>query len=188
MKYFMKIFRASLFALTASILFWHGPLWAKVYLTKDEALKQAFPGAATIERSTLFFDEEDVKRIQELSKAKVESKIFNYYTAKEGNRIVGYAVFESHIVRTKPEVFMAVITPKGEVERIEILAFYEPEEYLPPKRWLAIFKGKRLDDQLRVRRGIHAISGATMTVEGLTREIRKVLAVFELKIIKGEER
>lgn len=188
MRHFIWIFRASLVVSAAAILFWHGTLWAKVYFTKDEALKQAFPGAATIERFTLFFEEEDVKRIQELSKAKVESKIFNYYTAKEGSRIIGYAVFESHIVRTKPEVFMAVITPRGEVERIEILAFYEPEEYLPPKRWLDLFKGKRLDDQLRVRRGISAVSGATMTVEGLTREIRKVLAVFELKINKGEER
>lgn len=183
-----RLSTTGLFAIIISalfILFWHGPVLAKVYFTRDEALKRAFP-AAQIERHTLFFDDEDVRRIQELSKAKVESKIFNYYTAKEGNRIIGYAVLESHIVRTKPEVFMAVITPQGEVERIEILAFYEPEEYLPPKRWLDLFKGRRLDDQLWVRRGISAISGATMTVEGLTREIRKVLAVFELKILKGK--
>lgn len=187
----MKRFRTiRLFAIILSALFiliWHGPVLAKVYFTRDEALKRAFPGAQ-IERSTIFFDEEDVQRIQELSKAKVESRIFNYYTAREGGRVMGYAVLESHLVRTKPEVFMVVITPRGEVERIEILAFYEPEEYLPPKRWLALFTGKRLDDQLWVRRGIHAVSGATMTVESLTREVRKVLAVFELKILKGGER
>jgi hypothetical protein len=181
----MRFRTITLFTFIISVLFMllrPGPLLAKVYHTKDEALARALPGAQ-LERRTIFFNDEDVKRIQDLSKARVESRIFNYYTAKEGNRIIGYAVFESHIVRTKPEVFMVVITPGGEVERIEVLAFYEPEEYLPPKRWLELFKGKRLDDQLWVRRGINAVSGATMTVEGLTREIRKALAVFELKIL-----
>ncbi len=187
MKRFRTIRLLAIILSALFILFWHGPVLAKVYFTRDEALARTFPGAQ-IERRTIFFDDDDVKRIQELSRAKVESKIFNYYEATAGGRVIGYAVLESHIVRTKPEVFMAVITPRGEVERIEILAFYEPEEYLPPKRWLALFTGKRLDDQLWVRRGIHAISGATMTVEGLIREIRKVLAVFELKILKGASR
>lgn len=184
MKRFTKTRLSAIILSALFILIWHGPVPAKVYFTRDEALKRAFPGAQ-LERRTLFFDDDDVKRIQDLSKARVESKIFNYYQATAGGRVIGYAVLESHIVRTKPEVFMAVITPRGEVERIEILAFYEPEEYLPPSRWLDLFKGRRLDDQLRVRRGISAVSGATMTVEGLTREIRKVLAVFELKILKG---
>ena len=184
MKRFTKTRLSAIILSTLFILIWHGPILAKVYFTRDDALKRAFPGAQ-IERRTLFFDDDDVKRIQDRSKAKVESKIFSYYQATAGGRVVGYAVLESHIVRTKPKVFMAVITPRGEVERIEILAFYESEEYLPPSRWLDLFKGRQLDDQLWVRRGISAVSGATMTAEGLTREIRKVLAVFELKILKG---
>jgi hypothetical protein len=163
---------------------WAIPAMAKVYLTKDDALKQAFPNADRIERQILFLNDEDIKLVQGVSKAKVESKLFTYYTAREKDSIIGYAVFESHIVRTKPEIFMAVINLKGDIDYIEILAFYEPEEYLPPKRWLQLFKGRRLDDQLRVKRGISAISGATLTAEGITREIRRILAVFELMVLK----
>lgn len=171
--------------LLAVVLLWTNPVIGKVYLTKDDALKQAFPDAHGIERLTIFLDDGDIKQVQELSKVKVESKLFTYYVAKgKDNEIIGYAVFESHIVRTKPEVFMAVINHKVEIDYIEILAFYEPEEYLPPKRWLQLFKGRRLDDQLRVKRGISAISGATLTAEGVTREIRRILAVFELMVLK----
>ncbi|MDP2683161.1 MAG: FMN-binding protein [Deltaproteobacteria bacterium] len=180
----MKIYISIL--LLAVVLLWTNPVTGKVYLTKDDALKQAFPEAIETERLTVFLNDDDVKKIQELSKAKVNSKIFTYYMAKGKDGVIGYTVFESHIVRTKPEVFMLVITPKGDIAHIEILAFYEPEEYLPPKRWLDLFKGRRLDDRFRVRSGISAISGASITSEGITRAIRNILAIFELKILKKE--
>ena len=182
----MKI-SISAILLFAVLLLWTNPATGKVYLTKDDALKQAFPGTPTIDRLTLFLSDEDIKQAQELLKVKVESKLFTYYAARgKGNEIIGYAVFESHIVRTKPEVFMAVINRTGEIDYLEILAFYEPPEYIPPKRWLDLFKGRRLDDKLRVKSGISAISGASITGEGITRAVRNILAIFELKILKKE--
>src|SRR3989338_7180613 len=131
--------------LLLAVLLWTNPVIGKVYLTKDDALKQAFPDAPTIDRLTLFLSDEDIKQARELSKAKIDSKLFTYYAARgKDNEITSYAVFESHIVRTKPEVFMAVINTKGEIDYIEILAFYEPEEYLPPKSLLNLFNCRRL--------------------------------------------
>jgi len=163
------------------------PAAGKVYLMKDDALKQAFPDAPTIDRLNLFLTDEDIKQARELSKAKIDSKLFTYYAAKgRDNEITGYAVFDSHIVRTKPEVFMIVINLKGEIDYIELLAFYEPPEFGPPKNWLDLFRGRRLDDKLRINRGISAISGASLTSEGVTMAVRNILAIFELKIIKKE--
>ncbi|MEK6692188.1 MAG: FMN-binding protein [Nitrospirota bacterium] len=165
-------------------LLWAAPLSGKVYLTKDDALKQAFPSADAIERQNLFLMDEDLKHIEALSKVKVESRLFTYYKAVSKEGIIGYAVIGSHIVRTKPEVYIIVIRPEGELGYVEILAFYEPEEYLPPRRWLAQFIGKRLTEGLWIKRDIQAITGATLSAYGLTREIRQVLAIFELKIMK----
>jgi len=47
-----------------------------------------------------------------------------------------------------------------------------------------LFKGRRLDDKLRVKSGISAISGASIKAEGITREIRRLLATFELMVLK----
>lgn len=157
---------------------------SKVYLTKDDALKKVFPDANEIERLTIFLTDSDISRIQEISKAKVESKLFTYYVAKGKDSIIGYAIFGSHIVRTKPEVYMVVINPDGSIRYIEILAFYEPEEYLPPKRWFEQFAGKVLDDTLWTKRGISAVTGATLSANGITQEVRKALSVFQIMILK----
>lgn len=181
----MKIYISTL--LLAVVLLSAYPAAGKVYLIKDDALKQAFPDASIVDRLTLFLSDEDIKQARELSKAKIDSKLFTYYAARgKDNEITGYAVFESHIVRTKPEVFMVVINTKGEIDYIELLAFYEPPEFGPPKNWLNLFKGRRLDDKLRINRGISAISGASLTSEGVTLALRNILAIFELKIIKKE--
>ena len=158
----------------------------KVYLTKDDALKKAFPDAE-IERKTLFLTDGEVKRTESLSGAKVESKILTYYIAVENGGVIGYAFFESHIVRTKPEVYMVIINPDGSLNHIKILAFYEPEEYLPPKRWFEQFNGKVLDDNLWTKRGISAVTGATLSANGITQEVRKALAVFQIMILKKED-
>jgi len=162
------------------------PADGKVYLTKDDALKKAFPDAV-IDRKTLFLSDEDVKRVESLSGVKVESKILTYYIAMENGGVIGYAFFGSHIVRTKPEVYMVIINPDGSLNHIKILAFYEPEEYLPPKRWFEQFNGKVLDDNLWTKRGISAVTGATLSANGITQEVRKALAVFQIMILKKED-
>lgn len=166
------------------IILWGSPAMSKVYLTKDDALKKAFPDANRVERFTLFLSDDDIKQIETLSKAKIESKLFTYYTARGKDSILGYAIFGSHIVRTKPEVYMVVINPDGSIRYIEILAFYEPEEYLPPKRWFEQFAGKVLDDTLWTKRGISAVTGATLSANGITQEVRKALSVFQIMILK----
>ncbi|MFZ3114629.1 MAG: FMN-binding protein [Syntrophales bacterium] len=156
----------------------------KVYKTKDDALKEVFPDADAVEKINVFLGKEEQKKIEAMAKSKLESRIFTFYAGRKGNIIVGYAVFGSHVVRTKQEVYMVVINPDSSIRQVEILAFYEPEEYLPSKRWFQRFAGKILDHELWPRRGIIAVTGATLSVNGITQEIRKVLAVFKIMVIK----
>ncbi len=170
------------------------PLWtatsifAKVYQTKEEALKLAFPEADTIEKKVVFLDDKEQKETEAIAKVKMDSKIYTFYTGKMGQVILGYAIFGSHIVRTKPEVYMVVINADGSLKSVEVLAFYEPEEYLPPRRWFDQFAGKVLDDALWAKRGISAVTGATLSANGITQEVRKVLAIFQEMVIKGKRK
>ena len=62
---------------------------------------------------------------------------------------VGGRVFKgayTHRVRTLAETVMVVVTPEGKVDRIDILSFSEPQDYLPKERWMDQFEGKKLDD------------------------------------------
>ena len=175
-----------IFVLTVTLIY-SSPLVAKVYHTRDSALKNVFSDADTIEKKTLFLDDEDVKKIEALAKVKLDTKIFTFYIGKKKEAVLGYVIFGSHVIRTKPEVYMVVINPDASIKFVEILAFYEPEEYLPIKKWFEQFVGRVLDDTFFPKRGIVAVSGATLSVNGITQEIRKALAVFQIMII-GEKK
>lgn len=159
---------------------------ARVYFTREDALSMAFPGASSIEKKTLFLSLEEQKRIEESAKVKLDSRMVTFYLGKNNGKVIGYAYLGSQIIRTKYAVFMVVINPDKTVKSVYVLAFYEPEEYLPSQKWLLQFSEKILDDRLWPKRDIHAVTGATMSVYSITREVRKALAIFQVMIIKGE--
>lgn len=165
----------------------HAASYAKVYFTKEEALRLVFPEANAIEKKTVFLDSEQQKEIEKLSKAKVEGRVFTFYMGKKDNATLGYALFGAHTIRTKPEVYIIAINPEGSLRQVEILAFYEPQEYLPAKKWFKQFAGRFLNDDLRLKRGIDAISGATLSAQGIVSEARKVLAIFNIAIQQRNE-
>lgn len=80
---------------------------------------------------------------------------------------------------------MVVLDPDGKVRFIEILAFFEPEEYKPAKRWLDQFGGKTLSPQLRIGGDIQGITGATLSAQAIARQVRKSSAM--LKLFKQKE-
>lgn len=152
---------------------------AKVFLTQEEALKLAFDGAA-VERRTVFLTEAEQKEIATLSGGANPSPLVIAYAASRDGRPVGTAYFDTHVVRTQPEALMVVIDPAGSIARIEVLSFSEPEEYMPRQHWYAQFPGKSLDPELSVRRGIRAVSGATLTARATTEAARRVLAIHRV--------
>lgn len=153
---------------------------AQVYLTKDQALKMYL--GDDIQRKTVFLTDENIEEIQQKARAKVESKIVTFYASEKG-----FAFFETRTIRTMPATFIVVVNPKGSVEAVEMMAFYEPEDYLPPKRWLKTFGGKSTNDDLWLKRGIYNISGATLSAQAIAESVRRILATFELAIHKEQQ-
>lgn len=155
------------------------PLFAQVYLTKNEALGM-YLGKKT-ERATVFLTDDQVERIQQQAKAKVESKVVTYYSSSNG-----VAFFETRTIRTMPATFMVVIQPNGSVRAVEMLAFYEPEDYLPTKKWMAAFERKTLGDDLWLKRGVYNVSGATLSAQAITESVRRILATYQIAVAKED--
>jgi hypothetical protein len=156
------------------------PAAAKVYLTREEALKLAFPGAS-VERKTAFLTAEQQREAQKLSGDEaLPGALVTFYAARKDGKDVGTAYFDAHVVRTMPETIMVVIDPSGAIARIEVLSFSEPEEYLPRARWYAQFSGKALDAELSMKRAIRPVTGATLTARATTDAARRVLALHRV--------
>ena len=156
-----------------------GELAAQVFLTQDEALALAFPSPATVERRTAFLDEAQISRVRELagSGVEVEQRVVSYYVGSRGAVPIGVAYFDAHTVRTVREIVMVVVDPSGTVDRVEVLSFLEPREYMASDPWIEQLHGQALTDDLAVDRGIVNLTGATLTSAALTSAARRVLAL-----------
>lgn len=150
----------------------------KVYLPKAEALQRAFPEADEIETANLYLTEAEMAGVTKASGAPVDSALYSFYVGKKEGRAIGYASIEAATVRTLPETVMVVMNLDGTVRFVEILAFFEPQEYLPAKRWLDQFRGEELSSSLRVGGKIQGLTGATLSAQAITRQVRKSSAML----------
>jgi len=157
-----------------------GSATAQVRLTREEALELAFPGPARIERHTAYLDAAQLDRIEQRVDGADGNAVVTYYVGRSEAGAIGVAYFDVHRVRTMPEVLMIVIDPAGRVDRVEILRFAEPHEYMAPAGWLARFDGRSLAGDLEQGDAVIGITGATLTSRAVTGAVRRTLALHEL--------
>ncbi|HKJ72301.1 MAG TPA: FMN-binding protein [Gammaproteobacteria bacterium] len=150
---------------------------------EEQAVQQAFPQAARLDKTTLFLDAAEQERTAELARAPVDSGLFNVYRALgPDGRLLGYAFIDSRTVRTKPATFLVALGPDGRVREVRVLGWGEPGEYRPGERWLGQFRDRGLDGELRLGAGVQAMSGASFTSRTLTDGVRRILAIYKLKL------
>jgi electron transport complex protein RnfG len=150
---------------------------ARVFMAQPQALASAFPAGTKVARQAFFLTPEQRAAARKESGVDFDDRMIVRYTGSAGDRVIGYAYFDTHRVRTLPETIMIVIDADGKVDRIEILSFDEPTDYLPKRRWIDQFRGHKLDDDLSLNHAIRPISGASLSGRAITNASRKVLAL-----------
>ncbi|HEY3176864.1 MAG TPA: FMN-binding protein [Candidatus Polarisedimenticolia bacterium] len=156
------------------------PCQAKVFMTQEEALKTAFPTGAEVKRSTAYLTEEQAAEVEKAAGGPLPARVITCYRGTTASGGAATAYFDTHLVRTMPETLMIVVTEGGAIARIDVLSFDEPQEYLPRTGWSDQFKGRALDEDLSIRRGIAPITGATLSARAVVSAARRVLALHRV--------
>lgn len=147
-----------------------------VLVTVDEALRLAFPDADTT-RETVFLNDDQSERVEALCGHRPDTALVTRFRAVREGEVTGWAYLDTHRVRTLPESLLVIVSPAGEVVRVEVVTFREPLDYLPREGWYAQFEGRPLDDELELERAIRPVTGATLTARATTDAVRRVLAI-----------
>ncbi len=178
----MKTIRQrGLFFLCLLLLSLAPPSFATIFYSKNEALVLAFGKDTQVEQLSLFPDQQQVAKIEELAKVKLDSGLFTFYVGKNQGKVQGYAAIETVTVRTKPETLMVVLSSDGELRNVYTLAFHEPPEYQPPGRWFEQLYKRPLTD-MDFNKGIDGISGATLSTRAAVSSVRKVMAIYQVLV------
>lgn len=159
---------------------------ATVFYSKTEAMELAFGKKADIEILSLFPTEQEIEAIEKLARVKLESALLSFYVGKQDGKVLGYAAIESRTVRTKPETLLIVLTPEGALREVHTLAFHEPPEYLPSRRWYEQMSRRPLE-QLSFNAGIQGITGATLSTRSALNSTRKIMAIYRIMLSKQED-
>jgi len=171
--------------LTLLFIFFSHHAYAKVFFSKEEAFELAFGKDALIESIPVYLTEEQKATVEQKAQVKLDSELFTFFEGKKGDVVLGYAAIESHTVRTQPETLLILLSPNGELVRTEVLAFHEPPEYKPSEIWLAHLLHRSIED-LRMNKGVDAISGATLSSRATLNAVRTVLTVFSVVVSGGK--
>jgi hypothetical protein len=168
-------------AFLAFALLLPGAAGAVVFETQEQALTRAFPPPARVVRATSYLSEAQLVGARKAAQAPVDSAVVTRYAAFGADGALrGTAYFDAHVVRTAREVLMVVVAPDGTVRSVDVLAFGEPQDYLPRGGWLKRLEGKKQEDGLFVGRALAHVTGATLTTRAIAAAVRRVLAVHSL--------
>lgn len=145
----------------------------------DGALAQTFPGAR-IEKRTLALSPADQKAVAQRAHARCDARLVTAYVAWRGDTLAGAAYTDRRTVRTREALLFIGIAPDSSIARIEVLAFFEPPDYRPPARWLALFVHRKQDARLAPGGAVPNLAGATLTSRSVAESARLALAWHEL--------
>lgn len=158
---------------------WAAPAASGGLVTREQALAAAFPGAE-IKAERMFLTEAELKDAGELAGGPIPSALIARYTALKEGRELGRAYVDTHIIRTKRESLLIILSAGGALRRIEVTAFLEPQEYLAPPGWYAQYNEKQLTRELHIQREIRPLAGATLTASATNQAARRILAIDQV--------
>ncbi len=148
---------------------------ANVKMSVDEALNK-YLGQYNIESKKLYLSQKNVDKLSERSESKFTNRIFSYYEASKNGKRVYTAYLITHRLRTRTQTLFIVFKANGEMKSAEVIAFYEPEEYIMTQPWLKQFNNKKVNN-MPTQNEVIRVSNSTISYNETTKAIRRIANV-----------
>ena len=156
------------------------------HLSLDAALKKVFPKADETLETKVSLDPEQEKRVRARVGHPLLQTEYVIYIGKHKGSVLGYAMVDEEIGKYHPITSIIGVSPQGKVLGVAIMVYRESRGgEVSRRRFLAQYDGKTSRDPIRTRRDILSISGATMSVNAISTQVRKVLAIVDEVFLKG---
>ncbi|MDE0839873.1 MAG: FMN-binding protein [Kiritimatiellae bacterium] len=153
--------------------------YAKTLERAEDAIARLFP-RATFKEATILLSAEERQAAGDLLGRPVEQALVSYFQIQTENGRSVSAYLDAHRVRTLPETLMLSVAQDGTIVSVDVLAFREPQDYMPRRAWYAQFSAKKFNPKLQLNRDIQGITGATLTGRATVKATRKMLCVHKV--------
>jgi Na+-translocating ferredoxin:NAD+ oxidoreductase RnfG subunit len=157
--------------------------YAKVLITAEGALKYIFPEAQETQKELRVLGDQERAAIEETADITFDlelDKEFTFYTAKTDQAAIGYALEGQVRGKWGTIHYMVFFNTDKSIRDVVVLEYREKRgEPVAKEKFRKQFRGKTIQDPLRLKKDIRGVSGATISSTGMTDGIRKMVHVFD---------
>lgn len=149
-----------------------------VYLTAEQAMHQAFPGA-TLAREPHTLTAAQRTQIAKHIGFRLRDSVVTVLVARTATGVQGYGVQADEKGKYYPITFFVAADAALRVKQVSVLVYRESRgDAVRREQFLAQFRGKSTSDPLAVDRDIVHVSGATMSSWAMAAGVRRVMATL----------
>jgi Na+-translocating ferredoxin:NAD+ oxidoreductase RnfG subunit len=152
----------------------------QVLQSERAALAEIFPDADSAYVRSVAVDSTMSSELKGRLGRRVSDSVFAVYDVYFSGQQIGCAVIADEQGKYRPITFMAGIDTLLRVVDVRVLVYRESRGgEVQHSRFLKQYRGKSLENPIRINRDIVNITGATISVNSLNAGVRKALAVAE---------
>lgn len=114
--------------------------------------------------------------MEEITKLPSEFNASNFFEIKQNDSLLGYAYVSKAPSKTDQFDYLVLFSPDLTIKKTKVLIYRE--DYggeIGSKRWLKQFVGKTYENSFDVGQSIDAISGATISVNSMTKAMDNLM-------------
>jgi len=152
---------------------------ARPLINLNKALEIGYP-KCKISQKNFFLTDKQVETLKEKTEASVPSALISRHKIKCKKKKPTYVYLDTTIVRTQYQTMAIFLKKSGEVERVELISFGEPPDFILNKDWFALFNKKKELDKVALQTGIPMVMGATLSSRSASLGVQRALVLHKL--------
>ena len=158
----------------------------QVFMDEAEAVRSVFKGCDNVSVDNITLSPEQKKSLEDRLKRELDGNTFSVFIGKNGQEIKRYAVITDERGCFHPITFITAVNSDGKIDKVAVMVYRESRgKDVARSRFLFQYKGKSVASPVKLNRDIIHITGATTSVRGINRGVRKALAIIDTFYLHG---
>ena len=147
----------------------------------ENYITSQFEDSISVKMHTLVLDTELKALVQNKVKQRFYRDELYYWTISNNDTTIAYALMDNVLGKAMPITFLVILNNGGSILATEVIKYREAYGgEVGNKNWLAQFTNSTDTSQFKVGKNIDGISGATISVNSLSKGIQKIAILFPL--------
>ena len=146
----------------------------------EQKLQEIYSDNNKIEFSKVSLDRSITKPIEKLCKQKFFRNELYHWKIQINDSTIAYAFLDNVIGKTLPISFLVILNRQAEIQSVHVIKYRSKHgSEVTNQNWLNQFKHRNANSKYLPGKDIDSISGATYSVNGLSKGIRKIVLLFD---------